>query len=187
MMQAGHAKEGDMNDQSRTFSRVETRIKGHARLVDGPHVQPIFTGCASCSQDIRMEHIPASEFPPQAARMLTAMNAKLDMILARLDQQNIREDFPIPMDVIEISAAGLQFTSKHQFEKGQHLEAVIILSSSPVQMAGIVGTIVRRESHQGKTVYVVGYETVRDPDREAIIQFVFQEQREHIRRGKNAS
>ncbi|NCC24608.1 MAG: PilZ domain-containing protein [Deltaproteobacteria bacterium] len=175
-----------MNDQNRTFSRVPTRIKGHARLVPGPEVQPMFSGCAACNLDITSDILAGSGFPPQAAKLLSAMNTKIDMILGHLDQQDVRDDYPLGMDIVELSAAGLKFMSERKFTIDEHLEAVLILSRYPLRMAGVVGTVVREESWNDNPLYVVGFTNLREQDREAIIQFVFQEQREIIRRGKHA-
>jgi len=98
----------------------------------------------------------------------------------------LQEDFPIRAEVIEISGAGLKFVSKEKFEQEQALEMAIILSQFPLRIAGVVGVILRVEHLRNLPVYVVKFTNIREHDRESIVQFVFQEQREQIRERKVA-
>jgi c-di-GMP-binding flagellar brake protein YcgR len=107
------------------------------------------------------------------------------MILSLLRQDSLQEDFPIRAEVVEISGAGLKFVSKERFDEEQALELAIILSQFPLRVVGAVGYVLRLESVRNIPIYVVTFTNIRDLDRENIVQFVFQEQREQIRERKN--
>lgn len=117
---------------------------------------------------------------------LNHLDAKLDTILSLLSRDLIRDDFPLTAQVSEISGAGVKLVTDHGFSAGQPVEVVLVLSRMPLRLAGATGMTVRQEApehveHPGLSQWVVDFARIREPDLEAIVQFVFSEQRQHIR------
>jgi c-di-GMP-binding flagellar brake protein YcgR len=54
-----------------------------------------------------------------------------------------------------------------------------------LRVVGAVGFVLRLESIRNIPINVVKFTNIRELDRENIVQFVFQEQREQIRERKN--
>ncbi len=175
-----------MGSQERNYSRVETRIKAYARIIPFTDAKPVFTGCFACDvQEQSTKSLYGSHIPRELVNFLKGMDEKLNMILSLLSQGSIQDDFPISAEVIEISGAGLQFVSKSGFNVQDSVEMALILSQFPLKVVGVVGIIHRRLETNNVPVWVVKFTSVRDIDREKIVQFVFQEQREQIRGSKN--
>ena len=171
-----------MGTEERNYSRVETRIKAHLRRTPFANARPIFTGCFACNIDEQSaKSLYGSHIPRELVNFLKGMDEKLNMILSLLNQGSIQDDFPISAEVIEISGAGLQFVSREQFTVDDTVEMALILSQFPLKVVGIVGHIHRQLVVKKIPVWVVSFTSVRDIDREMIVQFVFQEQREQIR------
>ena len=176
-----------MTAQQRTYSRISTRLKAYIRKLSSPDSKPLFTGCLAGELEPSMlKSLQSVHIPRDLVTFLHNMDRKLDMILSLLRQDSLQEDFPIRAEVIEISGAGLKFVSKEKFKQEQALEMAIILSQFPLRIAGVVGVILRVEHLRKLPVYVVKFTNIREHDRESIVQFVFQEQREQIRERKVA-
>lgn len=171
-----------MSEEKRTFSRVPIRLKGHARIMHSIDSPPKFTGDAvgdgSCSGALFQN----SKLPDELTSFLTEMDRKLDRILSLLSREDLHSDFPIDIEVLELSAAGVKFRSAQPIEVNESLEIVILLSQVPLRMAGSKGRILGVESDSG--LYRFEFVDTRGSDMEAIVQFVFQQQREQIRNSK---
>jgi hypothetical protein len=175
-----------MIKQKRSYSRISTRLKAYVRKLPSPDTRPLFSACLGCDADSSViKNLHGSHIPRELITFLQNMDAKLDMILSLLKQDTIQEDFPISAEVVEISGAGLKFVSKTEFKKGDAIEMALVLSQFPLKIVGVVGLIHRQESLHNVPVWVVQFTNIRDIDREHIVQFVFQEQREQIRERKN--
>jgi c-di-GMP-binding flagellar brake protein YcgR len=114
--------------------------------------------------------------------MLSGINHKLDLILSTISQDMLVKDFPLRLEITEISGAGVLFSTNENIEIGDHLEMVLILSQFPLRLASVCGTVQRQEN----LLFAFNFIQIRENDRETIVQFVFQEQREQIRESKHA-
>jgi hypothetical protein len=175
-----------MTRQKRNYSRIATRLKAYIRKLPSSDSRPLFSGCLAGEFDSSLlKNLQGSHIPRDLIAFLQNMDRKLDMILSLLRQDNLQEDFPIRAEVIEISGAGLKFVSRERFEQEQAVELAIILSQFPLRVVGAVGFVLRLESIRNIPINVVKFTNIRELDRENIVQFVFQEQREQIRERKN--
>jgi hypothetical protein len=179
--------EVDMEKQSRTYMRISTRTKAYIRRLASPDTRPLASGCASCFTHSASKSLQGAQLPQDLINFLKEMDSKLDMVLNLLNQEYLHGQFDYECDVVEISGAGLQFTSSEEFESGEAVELAIILSQIPFRIVGLVGSIhrVEKEDTEEHKTYAVEYTSIRDEDREAIVQFVFHEQREQIRERQN--
>lgn len=170
-----------MSDEKRSFSRVPVRLKAHARTMQSIESTQLFTGDAICEESGR-DALFNSKLPDDLANFLAQMDRKLDSILGLLNRESIKSDFPIDIEVLELSGAGIKFRTHETFPTDAPLEVVIQLSQLPLRMAGSKGRILGKETDTG--LYRCEFVDARDSDMEAIVQFVFQQQREQIRNSK---
>ncbi len=169
-----------MDSENRSFSRMPTRLTALARVLAAPGSLPLFQGCPA-PPTLSVGKLGGA-LPQALIDFLTAMDAKLDMLLSLESQEKLKEDFPIALQITEISAAGVSFRSQTRIEPDSHLELVIYLSRFPLRMAGAMGHVVRSEREDLVWAGAVEFTDIRDTDTEAIVQFVFQEQRQQLRK-----
>ncbi len=171
-----------MSEEKRTFSRVAVRLKGYARTTHTLDSPPIFTGDVIEEMTCRDDLFRASKLPEDLTKFLAEMDRKLDRVLGLLSQDRIRTDFPIDIEIMELSAAGIKFRSKKKFTTDTPLEIVLLLSYAPLRMAGSKGRILGMD--EDTNLYRFEFVDTRAADMETIVQFVFRQQREQIRNAK---
>ncbi len=172
-----------MNSQeNRSYSRIATHIKGWARKADPQEPGPLFrAGSLSRTQD-QLPNLKDANLPDGLRSFLETLNAKLDILLSISGKKILQEDFPIALQIAELSAAGMKcLQPASRLDKGTELEVVLLLSQFPINMAGVMGRIQRIEKQQEQELLVVEFTQLRQADKENIVQFVFREQREQIR------
>lgn len=171
-----------MSDEKRSFSRVPVRLKAHARTMQSIESTQLFSGDVVGDPSCRDDLFRSSKLPDDLTNFLSEMDRKLDRVLSLLSRENLKSDFPMDIEIMELSAAGVKFRSKETFKADEPLEIVILLSQVPLRMAGSKGKILGKE--EDTKLYRFEFVDVRGSDMEAIVQFVFQQQREHIRNSK---
>jgi len=142
----------------------------------------LFTGDVVGKTSCRDEVFRNSKLPEDLTAFLSEMDRKIDRVLGLLSQDHLKTDFSIDIEVMELSAAGLKFRSKEVFKTDDPLEIVLLLSQVPLRMAGCKGRILDQE--EDTELYRFEFVDMRGSDMEAIVQFVFQQQREQIRNSK---
>jgi hypothetical protein len=171
-----------MSDEKRTFSRVPVRLKGYARIMRSIESTPMYigdgVGDAACCDTM----FKGSKLPEEVTNFLMEMNRKLDRVLGLMSQGNLRDDFPIDLEILELSGAGIKFRSQTSFALDTPLEVIIILGQVPLKMAGSKGRILGVEDDT--KLYRFEFVDTLGSNMEAIVQFVFQQQRELIRKSK---
>lgn len=171
-----------MNEEKRNFSRVPTRLKGYARTMRSIDSSPVFSGGTASEAPRTCDAFRSSKLPDDLVNFLSEMDRKLDQVLGLLSQNTLRNDFPIDIEIMELSAAGVKFRSQSSFDENAPLEIVILLNHIPLRMAGSKGRILGRDEETG--LYRLEFVDTRESDMEAMVQFVFKEQREQIRNSK---
>lgn len=171
-----------MSEEKRTFSRVPVRLKGYARIMQSLDSPQLFTGDVVGEESNRDALFRNSKLPDDLTNFLAGMDRKLDRILGLLSKENLRTDFPLDIEIRELSAAGIKFRTKEKLRISAPLEIVIVLSQVPMRMAGCKGRLHGIEDDT--ELYRFEFVDVRENDLEAIVQFVFQQQREQIRNSK---
>lgn len=167
-----------MSQEKRSYSRIDTRLKGYARRTTDVTSPKLFRSrSAPMAQDLRN-----AKLPEDVVGFLQEMDRKLDSILGLLSQDQLRDDFPINLEVVQISGAGMQFRSSEKLAPDDALEVVIVLERIPLKMTGAKGIVVGHEA--GTNLYSFDFQNINDHDLEAIIQFVFGQQREQIRNSR---
>jgi hypothetical protein len=172
-----------MGKESRTFLRIDTRLRAYSRRIDTPDSPPLFRGP---SIKEHTSHKPVGAGSEAVLEMLAGINQKLDLILSTVSQDMLGKDFPMRLEITEISGAGVLFSTQERVTVGDHLEMILVLSQFPLRLASVCGTVERREEQSGTVRYAFNFKQIRENDRESIVQFVFKEQREQIRESKHA-
>jgi len=170
-----------MAQEKRTFSRAATRIRGYVRQMKSAsslpmlhETHPIFARSEGPGlQGVNLQE-PLIDF-------LESLNAKLDTLISFVNQDRLQNDFQETVEVVELSGGGLRFSSEKKFNPGDVLEIVLVLSQIPLRLAAAVGKIERDEVMKKRPVWVLEFTSVRESDLEAIVAFVFKEEREKIR------
>ncbi len=174
-----------MSSQKRNYSRVETHLPGRLRLLAAGEEHSLYYGCSGCNLPADSPGRPkVAGMPESMLDFLEAINMKLDMLLSIASQDHLQNNFPESITIVEISGAGLIFTAKRDFHLDDRVEMVMFLSQVPLRIAGAIGRVHRRDEINGKSAWVVDFTSIRESDREAIVRFVFQQQREQIRESK---
>lgn len=168
-----------MDNEKRSFSRIDVRMKGYARLVASLETPCLFN--ADAVEDGAASFPKGSKLPEELAAFLIQMDRKLDRIIGLMSTDMVRNDFPLELEVVEISGAGIKFRSSHNFETGTLMEVVLVVSHMPMRMAGSKGRIL---AHEPGGIHRFEFVNLRENDLEAIVQFVFRLQREQIRNAK---
>lgn len=168
-------------EEKRSYMRIPTRLRGHLRLLPSVDEMPLYResppmGSTACILDPRETGMSEPLYA-----MLSTINTKLDMLLSLQNRDLLEADFPIPMDIVEISGAGVRFCTPGELALEQSVEAVIVLSRFPLRMAGAMGRIIRHDAADGPPVYALDFTRIRERDLESIVQFVFQSQRDDLR------
>ena len=171
-----------MSEEKRSFSRIPVRLKAHARVMQSVDSPQLFIGDAIDFSPAREELLSKSKLPEELTSFLLEMDRKMDKIIGMLSQDHVKTDFGIEIEVMEISGAGVKFRSSKIFTPDQPIEIILFLSQVPLRMAGGKGRILDKEKNTD--LYRLEFVDMRVSDMEAIVQFVFKEQREQIRNSK---
>ncbi|MCM0754460.1 PilZ domain-containing protein [Desulfovibrio aminophilus] len=169
-----------MEQEQRAYSRVAAQLRAHGRRCDSPDGPPLFRTATRRDGSTLAARLSTTSMPEGLVDFLVEMDTKLDQILAGQRQDLIRQDFPLELDVREISGAGVRFRSEEPLADGQILEVVIVLTQFPLRLASAIGRV--RGIEDG--LHRFEFTHIREHDLESIVQFVFQEQREEIRNRK---
>ncbi len=139
----------------------------------------IFSGYGISHDELE---VPDESIDPRLWKMLVDINAKLGMILERLnpESEGLCRAESIP---VNISASGIRFTLAYKVEIGDILELKMLLPVYP--RVGILthGTVVRvEELDNGNFGTSLRFVDLVDEIRDTIIQYTLKRQREIIRR-----
>jgi hypothetical protein len=167
--------------KEREYSRVDAYLPLRVRVVPKEDRE----GVRSRSSQ---EFLGAS-FPPLPdlddsllSASIRTINAKLDAILNVLKLQQQDQPAPEPSPV-NISGSGLRFYSGEAFAGGDLLEIILVLPSQPEVMFFVYGEVIRSEPAPcARHNTCVNFTVIDEDIRAKIVKFVFERQRELIRK-----
>lgn len=168
------------NAKKTDFASIDVYIKGMMRLLDSPSEMPIFNGYMDDDQNFS-ELIAKSKLPEEILVFMKNMSSKLDHIIGVLEQNKMETNFPIDIEVCNISASELLFKSKEEFAPNSFVEVVLPLAQMPLSIVGGVGKIKNMVHPKFGKVWKFSFTRIREQDLEAIVHFVFQQERKRIR------
>ncbi|NDV24406.1 hypothetical protein [Desulfovibrio sp. JC022] len=161
------------------YASVKTRIKGHGRISSSLESQPVYRGFTGMKKH-PAEDLDDSKVPEWLKVYVTELDRKLDQLLGMQSKLDLKHDFPMDLEIIEISGNGMIFRSE-AVTVPCIMEVVAEIEQIPMRLAGAKGHI---KAGKKDNSWVMKFEKIREHDLESIIQFVFSEQREIIRTEK---
>ena len=179
---------GPLPDQ---FISVSTMIKGRFRLLKDADSPLLCTGIAHAgSAALREEALLSSRQNDIVLRFLIDMDHKLDAIMGLLQRDSLLAGFPGEGRIVELGGSGLVFECGQSLHAGQYLELLLLLEELPLRLVSVRARVEsllpdRVLTGQDSAAYDITYTCMREEDREAVIRFVFSEQRRIIRQQKS--
>lgn len=170
-----------MPEERRSFLRMPVRLKALARKLADPEELSLFHAAPGSSHYIELSSSGLSD--PVLAQ-LAVINSKLDQLIGRQELEALNEDFPIRLETLDLSGSGVRIRLTPDIDIGDYLEVVVILSHFPLTLAGATGQVTRCEAVEGSSNtcdLAVDFTRIRERDQEAILQHVFQLQRDQRR------
>ena len=169
-----------MPDSRPQFSAVDARVRGKFRIMPSAKDVPKIS-LGGEQKPVGYDELAQSKLPEAVINFLIGMANQLNYIAALLEKKSLDEEFPFTLEGVHISGAGLAFYTEQQLETGAYLEVLLTLNSLPLQMAGAIGTVVKKEQTPDGDKYILQFTRISEPNLDAIVHFVFKEQRKSIR------
>ncbi len=171
------------------FISVPTLIKGVFRMVEGPDAPQLSQGINSTgSACLSEELLTRSRLPEALLAFLAEMDRKLDTILGHMQRDTLADDFPLEGRVAEISGDGLVLETEHALLPGNYVELLIFLEEFPLRVCSVIARVDEPFptvlTGGGNKAFVLRFIRLQEEDREAVIRFVFREERKRIRARK---
>lgn len=170
-------------DHESKFTAAPTNIRAMYRVLASPDELPLFsetTPGLSGESDLPQGH----GLSEAVAAFLVDLSRKMDHVISLLTTDRLAEEFPGKAQVSEISGAWAVIRSDGPLAQGQHLEMVFVLSRMPLSLAGAVGRVTAARQKGDGYDARIEFTSIRSSDQEALVQFVFHEQRQQIRAAK---
>jgi hypothetical protein len=166
----------------REFSRVDAVIPLEVREVPPQERDRIRSVIVSES------HLPDAPVPPEPddpviAAWFSTLNAKLDAVLAALQDQG-KQVAAISQRRVNISGGGLGFESPVLYDLGAILELKMLLPAMPPATLYVYGEVVDVRKGVDMHHIAIKYITIDDEVRDEIVKFVFKCQRDELRKRK---
>ena len=171
------------------YLSVPTLLKARFRKVRDAESARCRSARTLAAPSQREEILAASRLSEDLVRFLLEMDRKLDIILSFMEQNSRLEEFPLEGKVVELSGAGLVLETSEPLRPGDHMELLLILDDLPLRMVSLIACVEKilpgpvAAEAQG-AAYGISFVSLDAEDREAVIQYVFQEDRRRIRIAK---
>ncbi|MBU2549674.1 MAG: PilZ domain-containing protein [Proteobacteria bacterium] len=135
--------------------------------------------------------IPDALEPPSDAEarnelevQLHRIEAKLDFVITLLADKISRKDYHYQGVVLDVSEHGLRMLTTGEIPEGTLVELGLTLPHQPHRTMDIAGQVIwleEREREAGKAIGI-NFLDILPEDQDAIVHYIFQKQREEIRR-----
>jgi len=170
-----------MGEEQRTFLRIPTNMQGRMRLVASEGEHQLFREAPITSTAVSAMDLKNAGANEAMVNALLSLDRKLDMLIGIHTRDCLQEQFPHPIEIVEISGAGVKVACPYPLVMDQLVEVVITLTQLPIRMAAAIGRVIREEVLDGRQIWAIDFTKIRDRDLETIVQFVFQTQRDELR------
>jgi len=164
----------------REYSRVDAFLPLNIRLVENEELPTIRSRTALESAIPELSPMPEPE-DEVLAECLHILNAKLDAILKILACQTSGCN-TLCLRPVNISAGGLCVSTSEAFQSGDIVEIRLMLPSAPYVAYYLYGEIVNSDQVDDVWQNSIEYTEIDEDIREQIAKFVFEKQREILRK-----
>ncbi|MDL2266587.1 hypothetical protein LJC46_01180 [Desulfovibrio sp. OttesenSCG-928-G15] len=175
-----------------TYLSVSTMSRCRFRIANSADSPQLFTGAAtSATATLRDELLASTRQQELVLRFLAELDRKLDAVLTILQTETLAQEFPHEGHVVELNGTSLRFECNMALKEGAYLEILLMLEEFPLRIVSILGKIATMEEASAlpcmhSTAYVFDFLSLAEDDREAIIRYMFSEERKRIRQQKGS-
>lgn len=170
-------------ENRREFSRVDAFVCLQTSLVP-EGLRPKLRSWVSAELGLpQLQSLPELE-DKAIFEAMNIINSKLDMIINILNSRD--KDLPcIKTMQVNISGSGLSFDSQDDYEMGDVLELKIVFPETPDMMICVYGQVVKigNGESEGRRISV-RFSVIDEEIRDRIVKYVFDKQREMIRKAR---
>jgi len=156
----------------------------------GQRANPSIALFVQTASESKGENEALSDMNSPLIPMLLSLDKKLDMIISLLDEKGEKQKMLQKKTIkVNIGGMGLRFPAEEQFKKGDILELKMGFPLVPPVNILALGEVVRTEKEQGEEQLfqtAIKFAVIDEEDRERIIRYIFQRQRESIRAEKQS-
>lgn len=178
------SEEGSTGYRSlREFSRVEAFLPVRIRRILGEERQVVRSRIVIESVLTEHPEMPKLE-DEKLSTCLQILNSKLDSII-RMLAFPAESHNALDFEMVSISAGGLGLLSGEAYEVGELVEIRMVLPTSPFMILYVYGNVVKCEPVCQKYELGVEFIEIDDDIREHIAKYVFDRQREIIRKKRS--
>ncbi len=164
----------------REFSRVKVQLPVDVRLVpleERPHLRARVSGRKTAKESAFLPDVEDRLL----AEWLKLLNSKLDTIIRTLTLQEEGLG-SLPFNAENIGGGGLSFTSPHQFSLGDVLEIKTMFSALQPVIFCLYGEVSKIEESEYEYLTSVKFIALDEAIRDEIVRFVFEIEREMLRK-----
>jgi hypothetical protein len=148
------------------------------------------------SRTVSLDHITGGmesaqlEGRDNLERFLIRLEQKLDIVINLLAENVTRKHYEYKAVLVDVSESGLRMISPVTLSPGSRLEIGLVLPNKPYHTIDIAGEIIwdhDGDGVRGEDGVTLGvcFTDILNEDRDDIVHYIFQKQREEIRRMKN--
>jgi c-di-GMP-binding flagellar brake protein YcgR len=169
--------------ERREYSRVDAFISLQARVVPGDENGALRSTASAGPAMYSFQSLPDLE-ENALSESIRIINSKLDAVL-RLLTLHDKDVYSLQTMLVNISGSGISFDSEDEHEIGQLIELKMIFPETPDVMLCVYGEVVKcenRECNNFKTC--IRFTIIDEEIRNKIIKYVFDKQREMIRKAR---
>lgn len=122
------------------------------------------------------------ELAEEVRRQLERISEQLNLIMEVLRDRRVLRMLRSTPAVVEISGAGLRFRLAERVRPGQLLALSLLLPLGVPVLVRAIGRVVRVEATPDGQEVAVEFTRIREEDRERLVRYVFELEREALRR-----
>jgi hypothetical protein len=164
----------------REYSRVNAYLPVQVRLVKQEERESVRSRQTLESALTKPSEMPEIE-DKALADCLQILNAKLDSIIRMLSLDN-KDHQGLDLEVVNISAGGISTLSKQVFAEEDFVEIRLMLPTSPLMVKYVYGPVIKCSPESDKFRITVEFTEIDEDIREQIAKYVFERQREILRK-----
>lgn len=167
--------------EMRDYSRVDAFIPLQVRMVPREERAELRSKTAGEAVSPLVHALPEIE-DKSLYECLSVLNRKLDAILNLLTNKD-REPHALESKHVNISGSGMSFPTPDIYQLGEVLEIKLVLPTSGEDIYYVYGEVVKFDCcDEGHSIAFVRFTVIDEDIRDRIVKFVFERQREEIRK-----